>query len=88
MNDAAPAITLAICSYNGAKRLPACLDAVAALLHARADASMGTAAHAMESAADFANPNVVKAAVGFAPGQRVARAQQAETREGGDRVGQ
>lgn len=31
MNDAAPAITLAICSYNGAKRLPACLDAVAAL---------------------------------------------------------
>ncbi|BCN39374.1 3-deoxy-manno-octulosonate cytidylyltransferase [Alicycliphilus denitrificans] len=39
---------------------PRLIDAVAALLHARADASMGTAAHAMESAADFANPNVVK----------------------------
>jgi len=39
---------------------PQLIDAVAALLHARADASMGTAAHAIESSADFANPNVVK----------------------------
>ncbi len=39
---------------------PQLIDAVAALLHQRADASMGTAAHAIASAADFANPNVVK----------------------------
>lgn len=31
MDEPAPAITLAICSFNGAKRLPACLEAVAAL---------------------------------------------------------
>ena len=39
---------------------PQLIDAVAALLHQRADASMGTAAHTIASAADFANPNVVK----------------------------
>ncbi len=39
---------------------PKLIDAVAALLHQRADASMGTAAHAIASAADFANPNMVK----------------------------
>jgi len=39
---------------------PALIDAVAALLTAHADASMGTAAHPIMSAADFANPNVVK----------------------------
>ena len=39
---------------------PRLIDAVAALLHARGDASMGTAAHAIDSAEDFANPNVVK----------------------------
>lgn len=39
---------------------PQLINAVAALLHHRADASMGTAAHAIDSAADFANPNVVK----------------------------
>ena len=39
---------------------PRLIDAVAALLHARGDASMGTAAHSIDSAEDFANPNVVK----------------------------
>jgi 3-deoxy-manno-octulosonate cytidylyltransferase (CMP-KDO synthetase) len=39
---------------------PALIDAVAALLEARTDAVMSTAAHAIGSAADFANPNVVK----------------------------
>ena len=39
---------------------PALIDAVAALLATRAEASMGTAAHAITSAADFGNPNVVK----------------------------
>jgi len=39
---------------------PALIDAVAALLAAHAEASMGTAAHPIMSAADFANPNVVK----------------------------
>ena len=39
---------------------PALIDAVAALLPARTEASMGTAAHAIASAADYANPNVVK----------------------------
>ncbi|RYF01286.1 MAG: 3-deoxy-manno-octulosonate cytidylyltransferase [Comamonadaceae bacterium] len=39
---------------------PALIDAVAALLPARSDASMGTAAHAIEAAEDFTNPNVVK----------------------------
>ena len=39
---------------------PRLIDAVAAILHQRADASMGTAAHAIDSAADFANPNIVK----------------------------
>ena len=40
---------------------PALIDAVAALLHERGEASMGTAAHAIEDAADFTNPNIVKA---------------------------
>lgn len=31
MNETAPTVTLAICSFNGAKRLPACLEAIAAL---------------------------------------------------------
>ena len=39
---------------------PALIDAVAALLPARTEASMGTAAHTIASAADYANPNVVK----------------------------
>ncbi len=39
---------------------PSLIDAVAALLAARAQASMSTAAHAIDSAAEFANPNVVK----------------------------
>lgn len=39
---------------------PALVDAVAALLPARPEASMGTAAHAIDSPADFANPNMVK----------------------------
>ncbi len=39
---------------------PALIDAVAALLAARPEASMGTAAHPVDSADDHANPNVVK----------------------------
>ena len=39
---------------------PALIDAVAALLGARPEASMGTAAHAIDAPEDFANPNVVK----------------------------
>jgi 3-deoxy-manno-octulosonate cytidylyltransferase (CMP-KDO synthetase) len=39
---------------------PALIDAVAALLQARADAAMSTAAHPIGSAAELANPNVVK----------------------------
>jgi len=39
---------------------PALIDAVAALLPARPEASMGTAAHAIASPVDYANPNVVK----------------------------
>ncbi|WP_313077187.1 3-deoxy-manno-octulosonate cytidylyltransferase [Melaminivora sp.] len=39
---------------------PALIDAVAALLQATPEADMGTAAHAIDSAEDFANPNVVK----------------------------
>ncbi|MDA8521132.1 3-deoxy-manno-octulosonate cytidylyltransferase [Acidovorax sp. NCPPB 4044] len=39
---------------------PALIDAVAALLPARPDAAMGTAAHAIHTLADYANPNVVK----------------------------
>lgn len=39
---------------------PALIDAVAALLSVRNDASMGTAAHAIHAAEDFTNPNVVK----------------------------
>ena len=35
---------------------PALIDAVAALLPARTEASMGTAAHTIASAADYANP--------------------------------
>jgi len=39
---------------------PALIDAVAALLPARPEAAMGTAAHAIHTLADYANPNVVK----------------------------
>ena len=39
---------------------PALINAVAALLPAQPEASMGTAAHAIASLADYANPNVVK----------------------------
>lgn len=39
---------------------PALIDAVAALLPARPEASMGTAAHALDSLDELANPNVVK----------------------------
>ena len=39
---------------------PALINAVAALLPARPEASMGTAAHAIASLDDLANPNVVK----------------------------
>ncbi|GKS96334.1 3-deoxy-manno-octulosonate cytidylyltransferase [Acidovorax sp. SUPP2825] len=39
---------------------PALINAVAALLPARTDASMGTAAHAIGTLADYTNPNVVK----------------------------
>lgn len=38
----------------------ALVQAVADLLHTHAVASMGTAAHAIDNMADFANPNVVK----------------------------
>ncbi len=39
---------------------PALIDAVAALLHARPDCTMSTAAHSISELADFVNPNVVK----------------------------
>jgi 3-deoxy-manno-octulosonate cytidylyltransferase (CMP-KDO synthetase) len=39
---------------------PGLVDAVAALLASHPQASMGTAAHAIDNAADFNNPNVVK----------------------------
>ncbi|MBF5004537.1 3-deoxy-manno-octulosonate cytidylyltransferase [Diaphorobacter caeni] len=39
---------------------PRLIDAVAEILDQRADASMGTAAHAIDSVEDFVNPNVVK----------------------------
>lgn len=39
---------------------PALIDAVAALLTTRLDCVMGTAAHAIDSPAEYANPNVVK----------------------------
>jgi 3-deoxy-manno-octulosonate cytidylyltransferase (CMP-KDO synthetase) len=39
---------------------PALIDSVAALLEARPEASMSTAAHAIDSVQDFTNPNVVK----------------------------
>lgn len=39
---------------------PAMIDACAALLEQRADCVMSTVAHALEDAAEFANPNVVK----------------------------
>ena len=39
---------------------PALIDSVAALLQARPKASMSTAAHAIDSVAEFTNPNVVK----------------------------
>lgn len=40
---------------------PTLIDAVAALLERRPDASMSTAAHAIADVAEFLNPNVVKA---------------------------
>ncbi|WP_398499546.1 3-deoxy-manno-octulosonate cytidylyltransferase [Variovorax sp.] len=40
---------------------PALIDAVAAALLARPDAAMSTAVHAIDSVADYLNPNVVKA---------------------------
>jgi 3-deoxy-manno-octulosonate cytidylyltransferase (CMP-KDO synthetase) len=40
---------------------PALIDAVAALLAARPEAAMSTAAHPIDDVADFVNPNVVKA---------------------------
>jgi 3-deoxy-manno-octulosonate cytidylyltransferase (CMP-KDO synthetase) len=39
---------------------PALVDACASLLERRADCVMGTAAHRIDDAAEFANPNVVK----------------------------
>jgi 3-deoxy-manno-octulosonate cytidylyltransferase (CMP-KDO synthetase) len=39
---------------------PRLIDSVAGLLQARPQASMSTAAHAIDSVADFTNPNVVK----------------------------
>jgi 3-deoxy-manno-octulosonate cytidylyltransferase (CMP-KDO synthetase) len=39
---------------------PALVDACAALLERRSDCPMSTAAHPIASAADFANPNIVK----------------------------
>ena len=39
---------------------PALIDACAALLAARTDCVMSTAAHAIDSASEFTNPNVVK----------------------------
>jgi 3-deoxy-manno-octulosonate cytidylyltransferase (CMP-KDO synthetase) len=39
---------------------PALIDAVAALLDTRPQASMSTAAHAIDNVADLSNPNVVK----------------------------
>jgi 3-deoxy-manno-octulosonate cytidylyltransferase (CMP-KDO synthetase) len=39
---------------------PRLIDSVAGLLQARQQASMSTAAHAIDSVADFTNPNVVK----------------------------
>jgi 3-deoxy-manno-octulosonate cytidylyltransferase (CMP-KDO synthetase) len=42
---------------------PALIDAVAALLGDRPQASMSTAAHAIHDVAEFANPNVVKVAL-------------------------
>ena len=39
---------------------PALIDAVAGELHRRSDCMMSTAAHAIDSVADFLNPNVVK----------------------------
>jgi 3-deoxy-manno-octulosonate cytidylyltransferase (CMP-KDO synthetase) len=39
---------------------PALIDAVAALLRERPQASMSTAAHAIDNVAEFVNPNVVK----------------------------
>lgn len=45
---------------------PALIDAVAALLRARPEAAMSTAAHPITSATDFANPNVVKVVVDVA----------------------
>jgi len=39
---------------------PALIDAVAAMLAARPEAAMSTAAHAIDSVAEYTNPNVVK----------------------------
>ena len=41
---------------------PALIHAVAALLPARPEASMGTAPHALDTMGDYENPCVVKAA--------------------------
>lgn len=43
---------------------PSLVDAVALLLHARPEASMSTAAHAIGSVAEFTSPNVVKVVTG------------------------
>jgi len=42
---------------------PAMIDACAALLRERADCAMSTVAHAIDDAAELANPNVVKVVV-------------------------
>ena len=42
---------------------PALVDAVAALLAARPEAAMSTAAHAIDQVAEFMNPNVVKVVI-------------------------
>jgi len=53
---------------------PALIDEVAALLSAHTDASMGTAAHAIASQADYLNPNVVKVVLdGTCRAQRLCR---------------
>ena len=42
---------------------PTLVESVAALLIEHPDAAMGTAAHAIDSAADFTNPNIVKVVI-------------------------
>jgi GTP:adenosylcobinamide-phosphate guanylyltransferase len=60
---------------------PSLVDAVAQLLHQRPDCAMATAAHGIDSWADFQNPNVVKVvtdqqgtALYFSPGGKAATA--------------